>query len=642
MRPHTIQSSFVAGMLDGPASARSETALYRNGARVIHNGLPMATGGILSRWGSQHLATFDAGTYRLEEFSFSLDQSYMLVFYGGAFNAYYADDGSPAGGGGGAPWSAAQIPELRFAQAGDTMFITHPAFPTVVLKRTGSATWVLSSLVYTLGIGPVFRYEAGSNACLTSGNDVSFSIGFLTADYVGTILRIYDKTASVYRYASIVSVTSDILCTVDWFTTAVTTANSTYAWEEQAFSTTRGWARSCCIYQQRLILGGSRDAGDAVWMSRLARYTDFDLGTAADTDAVAISLGTTKVRTIQHTVAGPQLTFLTENAALYVPESDTRAITPASLPKVRVISAVGAGNVRPGNFDGGVLMVQSSGNSVRDIAYSTEADNLVADPVSLTVTDTLGTLIDAAYLPGSIDRPEQYAFFVTADGRIMVFHSIREQKITAWGEWVTAGRYLAVGHSAGRLFAIVLRSGAVHFEMFDSALCFDGSLIDNQPFVAPHLAGLIVHARLADDYFGSGLANGSGAFAVTREDATAGGLPAGQLAEIGLGFDFYIEPLPPSMDLPDGTIMGRVQRLLRVGVRLYQARAASIADVRLVLLGQEYQPGEAPAAFDGWWTVTLAGFARRDDPAALCPRIGRSVPMPVGVLAMRREIALWA
>jgi len=498
---------------------------------------------------------------------------------------------------------------------------------------------------YTGLYTPTYRYMDLSISCTYAVTDstLTFSTGFLTAAYVGTILRLFDIVSSRYMYAGILTVASSTVCTLSWLSAAhqLADGNVTKAWEEQAFSVTRGFARSVCIYQQRLIFGGSRDAGDSVWMSRIGRYYDFDLGTALDTDAIAISLGTTRVRSIQHTVAGPQLTFLTESAALYIPETDTRPLTPAGLPKVRVIAAIGAGHVRPGTFDGGILMVQATGNSVRDLAFSNEAENLVADPVSIVVTDTLGTVIDAAYLPGSQDRPEQYAFFVTSDGRLMLFHSIREQRITAWAEWTTDGTFKAIGQASGRLFAVIERAGVARLERFDETLAFDASIVGAVPFVAAHLPAKVIHARFGDDYFGAGVADAGGAVEVTRQLAESGGLDVGQVAELGLAFDFWIDPLPPSMELPNGALIGRVQRMVRCAVRLYQARSACIGAVQFTLRQADFLIEDTAPSADGWWSIPVLGYARRGDQTQLTPRIGRCVPMPVGVLALRREIVFW-
>jgi hypothetical protein len=641
VKSHIQQSSFVAGQLDKQAQARSETALYRNGAAALRNCLLLASGGARSRWGTRDCGQVAVSTaHRIEEFSFSLEQSYAAVFANTRVDFYFASDGAPAGSVTGAPWTAAQVQELRFAQAGDVMWVAHPTFPLQVLRRTGVSSWTLAAMTFDPGGQPTFRYADPSITCTHApANTLTFSAAWLVGGHVGTAMLVFDTTNNRYRYATIATVVSGTQCTVTWLDTAPPVSNVTPLWEEQAMSSVRGYARSVCLYQQRLIIGGVRDVGDLVMMSGAGRYFNFGRLATTDADPIALSLGTTRVRSILHAVAGPQLTFFTESAALFLPESDTRPLSPAALPKVRTIGPYGCGNVRPGPFDGGVLMVQSSGAAVRDLAYSNEADNLIADPVSLAATDFLGKIVDSAFMSGSEERPEQYAFFVTDDGRMLLFHSIREQRITAWAEWTTQGSYLAVGVAGNVLFAIVDRGGAgKRLERFDAGRAFDASVIDTRPFGALHFSGQTVHARLGDDYYGSGLADGSGTVTVTRELPETGGLEPGAEAEIGLSFEWWIDPLPPAIDLPDGTLAQRVQKMIRMGMRLDGAVSASVNAENLTLTMDGFEIDVVPTPLDGWWWAPMLGFARRGDDRQLTPRITRQVPMPIGVLAIKREV----
>lgn len=641
MKTHILQTAFIAGQLDNQARARTETAFYRNGAASLRNCLLLATGGARARWGTRDCGLVATSTaHRIEEFSFSLDQSYVAVFADTRVDFYFASDGAAAGNITGAPWTAAQVPELRFCQAGDVMWVAHPTFPLQVIRRTGVSSWTIGAMTFDPGGQPTFRYAAPSITCThTVAGQLDFSAGWLGAGHVGTAMLVYDTTNNRYRYATILTVVSGVRCTVGWLDTAPAVGNVSVLWEEQAMSAVRGYARSVCLYQQRLIVGGVRDVGDLVLMSGAGRYFNFGRLASTDADPIAISLGTTRVRSIIHSVAGPQLTFFTESAALYLPESDTRPLSPAALPKVRTIGSYGTSNVRPGAFDGGVLMVQSGGAAVRDLAYSNEADNLIADPVSLAATGFLGTIVDSAFMSGSEARPEQYAFFVTATGRLLLFHSIREQKITAWAEWTTDGLFLAVGSAGNVLFAVVDRGAAgKRLERFDPGRAFDSSVIDTRPFVALHLAGRTVHARSGNDYYGSGLANGGGGVVVTRELTETGGLDAGASAELGLAFEWWIDPLPPVIDLPDGTLAQRVQKMIRMGLRLDAAVSATINAENLVLTHDGFAIDVVPTPRDGWWWAPMLGFARRGDDAQLTPRITRQVPMPIGVLAIKREV----
>lgn len=639
MKTHTLQTSFISGAIDEIALGRAETSLYRNGAKAIVNGLLLSTGGVLSRWGTAHCATLP-GVPRMVEFTFSQDQAYIAVFLAGRVNFYFAEDGAAAGTLTVCPWTEAMVDDLRFAQGGDVMWIVHPDMQPQLIRRVGATSWTRTPWTPDDNLSrPFYRYAPARVSCVwdLATTTLTMSEAVFDAGHNGRGIRVYDTADSIYRIGTL-TILDSVTALVTWDTDAPADTNDTTLWEEEAFSVARGWPRSVCLYQQRLVFGGARDAGDAIWASQTARYGNFDVGTAQDGEALAFSLGISKVRAIRHVIAGQQIVFLTDSSAFWLPEADDRPLTPAGLLRVRNIAEYGVGSVRPGAFDGGILMVQTTGRAVRDLVYSNERENLIADPVSLAATGILGNVVDAAYLSGAQDRPEQYAFFVNADGKIAVFHSIREQKIGAWAEWTTDGEFVAVGTAAGSVFAAVRRAGTVRLERFDPDRAFDASSFSYQPFNGlTHLAGQVVHGRVGDDYLGVATVTGGG-LAVTQRESLQGVEVVPGLAEIGLGFDWWIDPLPPALELPDGSIVGRVQRVLRTGVRLYRARAARIGGSELTLLADGFAIGVAPPLRDGWWHAGHLGWARRGSDAQIIRRIDRDIPMPVGVLAMRREV----
>jgi len=644
MKINQLQTSFLAGALDELARGRVDTQYYRNAAKSLRNCMLLAQGGVISRWGSAYCATLAAYTgqkVRIEEFTFSLAQSYIAVFRSGRIDFYFSSDGAAAGSVSGQPWTDTEIPELSVTQAGDVMWIAHGNFATRELVRTGLSSWSIAAISYDEGGWPTYRY-AGSNITLTytaGTTTLTASSSVWQAGHVGTGVLVFDETNSRYRAGIIATYVSGTQVTVTWSAVAPPDANVTRLWEEAAFSSVRGYARSVCLFQQRLVFGGALNAGDAVWMSGAARYRYFGRGgIVTDADPIAISLGTTRVRTITQTIAGPVLTFLTESAALYAEDSDKHPLTPLNLPRIRLIGPYGAGYVRASAFDGGTLFVQSSGRSVRDLSYSTEADNLVADPVSLPATGYMGTIVDAAYLPGNQSRPEQYAFFVNSDGAMVLYHSIREQRVVAWAEWTTNGLWKAVGVAGNALFAAVVRNGNLMLERFDASLAFDCSKTMASPYVLAHLPSTDLHGRNGDDYFGAGTSDVTGAVTLTRQLAEFGGLPAGQEAEVGLAFDWWIDTLPPFFELPDGTIGQRPQRLVRMAVKCWHATSVEIGAEILRLLSDGFEIGVTPTPYDGWFHAKQLGWDRRGEEARIAPRITRDIPMPLGILAIRREI----
>lgn len=636
MKAHTVQTSFIAGTLDQQARARSDTALYRNGAASLRNCLLLSAGGAISRWGSRYLGTL-AGVPRMHEFSFSLDQSYVAVFLNGAVSFFFASDGVPAGTLVGTPWTWADLPALSVTQGGDFMWVAHENYPTQLIRRVGAASWVLETLNFDGVQGtPFFRYERSSvTAVWDSGTGlVTFSSAWPFAS--GMAFRMWDVTAKIYRYGTMGSPASATEVPVSWETPAPPSGAATRLWFEPAFSVARGYARTVCLHQQRLVMGGTRSAGDAVFLSAAGQYWNFDLGTALDGDAISFSLGSSGVQRIVHTISGPQLTFFTERGVFYVPEQETRPLTPASI-RWRMAAPHGANNARPGAFDGGVIFPQSEAQVVRDVAYNLQNQNVSSEAISLPATDILGTVVDAAYMPSAPNRPEQYAFFVNSAGNIALFHSIREQRVAAWAEWTTQGAYRAVGVAGRSVFVAVERWGAFFLERFDPALAFDCGIQDTTPDLAiPHLVGVQVHGRSGNNYLGPGTTGAGGAVTLESQTPEAGGVDSGIVVELGLAFDWWIDPLPPVFDLPDGTLAQRTQRILETHVNLYRARSARVSANALTLLVDGLDASAAPASRDGWWMTRHLGFARPNEPAPLTRRIDRDVPMPTGVLSLKR------
>jgi hypothetical protein len=637
---HTVQTSFIAGAIDASAQARTDAEMYAAAAGEIVNGLLLATGGVLSRWGSRHCFSLPAGNVLLAEFAFSLDQSYCAAFTAGRADFAFASDGAAAGSLTGCPWTAPMVPGLRFAQSGDVMWVFHPDMQTQVIRRTGASSWIIGAQVFDSITGtPTYRYaDQAMTAAWNSGTSrLVFSGAHLVAGHVGTVVRVRDEAANAWRFGTITTVHSGTEASVTWTGAAPGTAAATRLWEEQAFSAVRGWARTGCLYEQRLWIGGSRDAGQAVWASRIGGYWDFDLGTAGDASAIAVTIAADGVRTIVDAVSGPQVTFLTEAGSFYVQQQLGRPITPTTVRVVRA-NAAGAAAVRAGSFDGGVLFVQANQRGVRDLIYSSDRENLRGETVSLAFTDSLGVVVDAAYASAQQDRPEQYAFFVNAAGRMAVFHSLREQRIAAWCEWRTQGSYRSVAYCGRSLFAAVVRSGTTRLERFDPALAFDAALPGLvEPLSVPHLSGLTAHGRNGDDYYGSGVVAGGGAVTLARRVSDPGAPPL--TAEVGLAFDWLIRPLPPVVALGNGTSTNRVKRVVKTGLRLWQARTARVGGSTLTLLVDGFAVGTVAAPRTGWWRTTHLGASRTDDGEAMQRVIDRDVPMPVGILALEREVS---
>ena len=87
MKVNALVNSFTAGELTPRLSARVDTTKYRAGARVIHNFIVMAHGGVRKRGGTQFIAPVKSGAVPItREFLYNTEQVYLLEigYVGGA------------------------------------------------------------------------------------------------------------------------------------------------------------------------------------------------------------------------------------------------------------------------------------------------------------------------------------------------------------------------------------------------------------------------------------------------------------------------------------------------------------------------------------------------------------------------------
>jgi len=181
MANSVIIPAFAAGELSPGLAARVDLAKYHVGAALLENFFIDYKGGASSRPGTQYIGLAGAGgsTYTwLYKFVFSATQQYVLAFSDLRLEFVRNPGGTPphpnssnagflqsAGANYSVvtPYTAAQLPDLKFAQSGDILQITHPAHPRMVLRRLGETNWTLSEPV----IGATILSPPNQHATIT-------------------------------------------------------------------------------------------------------------------------------------------------------------------------------------------------------------------------------------------------------------------------------------------------------------------------------------------------------------------------------------------------------------------------------------------------------------------------------------------
>ncbi len=160
------------------------------------------------------------------------------------------------------------------------------------VTRTSHTSWTLSDFLFSALPFHNFHEGVGLAASATTGSvTVNATHPVFTPAHVGNRIRIETKRLIITGFTSPFAVTATVEDTL------TTTAITGY-WDETAFSAVRGWPICACFHQARLVLGGSRDLPNRLWLSRTGDLGDFDPGSGLDDEAIEFALMSDQVNAI--------------------------------------------------------------------------------------------------------------------------------------------------------------------------------------------------------------------------------------------------------------------------------------------------------------------------------------------------------
>jgi len=148
-----FQNNFTTGEISPQVCARVDLSKYEGACKLIRNAIPMAQGGITKRPGTRFVA--EAADGILIPFVYSNDQTYALLFMENRIR-FYTDGGVVLDGA--QPYEVAtdylldELPEIKFAQTMDVMYLVHPKHPPKKLSRYGHTDWTLEDVEFQPGI----------------------------------------------------------------------------------------------------------------------------------------------------------------------------------------------------------------------------------------------------------------------------------------------------------------------------------------------------------------------------------------------------------------------------------------------------------------------------------------------------------
>ena len=501
-----FKNNFTSGALDPRLHSRLDIAHYENGAETLDNVVVMPYGGLRRRGGLRsiyHLPIDAGGNAMLARFAYnSTDQQYLLCF--SEQRVYFFKDSEVIQNINGtgldylvSPWPVSVARDLKWSQTADTMIIVHEDYaPYKLVRGSTDATWTLAAI--TFDAQPQIDYnDASSPTPVSEVQDITFtsfstgntfkldlenvlteSITYDASATASTADRIQKALANLYVVRS-----GEVSCaftsgttyrvtfsggsakdynTMTGFATsgsgtiAVTQITAGSVRTENAWSATRGWPKSVCFYESRLVFGGSKSKPATVFLSKSNGYYDFGLGSGLADDGIQKTLDTDQVNAIVNVVPGRHLMIFTEGGEFFVPDFP---ITPENS-NFRPQTTFGCATPDPIELEGAVLFLDRYARGLQQFLYNDVEAAYTANSISRLSGHIIDSPLDMDVQRSSSLEDTNLVYLVNTDGTAAVLNHLRAESIAAWTRFVTDGAFLSVSALGEEVYFLVRRSGS--------------------------------------------------------------------------------------------------------------------------------------------------------------------------------------
>lgn len=514
----------------------------------------------------------------------------------------------------GTPFNTVELPDVDYAQSFDTMYIVHQDHPITKLTRAGHYDWSFT----TVSFGPDLAAPSSISAIATIPNTDSENGGaaYFPQPSSYKVSAVNEETGQESRASISATATNDLglkrnFTTITWSavpdatfyriyksmngaafgfmgeTTALTFRDDNILADlsdapivgANPFDGVGNYPSSVCFFEQRLFLGKTKNAPNAIYGSRSADFENMDKARPLKADdSLAIACSSGKVNAINQLVPAQNLLALTSDSIFLVKGANDDYLSPSPPPKVTRQNGRGASRLKALLIDSVTFFQPAIGAEVRTLGYSFDIDGFESNDISVFSPDffTGHRIIDWCYA----EEPLSVIWAVRDDGKLLAFTWQREQQVWGWTEMEIDGDVQSVcsipEDGEDRVYLIVKRyidgedvyyieeMASAKWVDFRSACYLDcavsWSLDEARTYFdrLHHLEGKDVWA-LADGFVAKGLTVKDGA--VTIPD------PALHVT-IGLPMVATAETMPLNFQMANGASTGTKQTSGRAHLRL--------------------------------------------------------------------------
>mgnify|MGYP007026688576 CR=1 FL=1 len=534
-----IKNNFTSGELSPHIWMRTDLQQYRNGTKEMLNFLPIVEGGLKRRSGTQALAV-TSGAVRILPFIISHSTAYLLVFK--ALSIEVLNSNGVLVKSLTTPYTAQDIRELNYTQNRYHFYLAHSKHPLAWLRASEDLTnWAYDPFdfyvppleevitpalplksneksagkIATLVASPYALYDNAKRyqvdeIChytidgtkyyfkairITQGNtptlgttgpggyepDLNWETtttteaqAFTAAD-INKFVFINEGIVRIDTYISPSTVRGEILLKLNTDIEAV--ANS-WTLKQDIFEANLGYPRAVTMYQQRLVLAGTKSYPNFVWLSRVGDVTNF-LPTTADGDSFTVSASSDQLTNVLHLSQSRGICVMTGGSELVI--SSQNAMTPTNTSILEHTSFGITENIKPIKVGSELIFVQRGAERVRTLLYDYSIDSLTSSELTVLASHIAkknSGIKEMTYCA----EPDSIIWFVLGNGKLASLTLNREQSVTAWSTHDIGGTVLSVtslpsATGSDRLYFLVNRNGTIQIEQMKEGLLLDSAKV---------------------------------------------------------------------------------------------------------------------------------------------------------------------
>lgn len=377
------------------------------------------------------------------------------------------------------PYTAAELPLIKFTQSADVMTLTHPDHEAQELTRTlaideDRSEWAISVVSFGSTLTPPIGLAAVTAGTTSGAADKDYGYVVTGIDANGS-----ETVASASTEITMAAQATTWAAKLTWTALAGATLYNVYKLNSVATGIYGYIGQSenpeftdfnlgpdmsvtpptnnnpfesnehpkCTIYhQQRLWFGATAGYPQSIFASKAGDFKNFDLSNPVKSeDSIEVTLATRKVNEIRHLVSIGTLIALTSGGVWRIDGDADGVITPKTI-TTKNQGSRGCSDVPPVIIGDTVLFIQSLNGKIRDLGYDFNSDKYTGSDLTLLAEHLFYgyQIIDWCYA----EEPYGLIWAVRSDGVLLSMAYLKEHQVGGWSHHTTDGEYESVASIA--------------------------------------------------------------------------------------------------------------------------------------------------------------------------------------------------